>query len=63
MVIERSRRNVNNPPLLTHINTEITKQLCRDGVHEKKYRPHTEKHAELTQTDAWAFFFFFLLDL
>lgn len=58
-VIERGRRNVNNLPLLTHIKTEITKQLCRDGGHEKKHRPHTGKYAELTQTDACAFFLFF----
>ena len=63
MVMERGRRNVNNLPLLTHIKSEITKRLCRDGVHEKKYRPHTGKYAELTQTDACAFFllFFFLI--
>lgn len=63
IVMERGRRNVNNLPLLTSIKTKITKRLCRDGIHEKKYRPHTGKYAELTQTDGHAFFFSDLFDL
>lgn len=39
--------------------SEITKQLCRDGAHGKAYRPPTGRYAELTQTDASAFFSFF----
>lgn len=61
--METGRRNVNNLPLLTHIKAEITKQLCRDGLHEKKGRPHTVKYAELTQTNVWTFFLLFYLDL